>query len=270
MLTFRISGAILCLCLLSAPAALFAGKITLNKNYVICCRENATVMEQYAAETLQKYIARSAGLKLKIVSKISSPAIKIALDSALKREEHLVKAFPNGDLLVSGGVPSGVIYGAFEFLEKVIGCRFLAPDAEYVPRMKKISFEDTLLLRGVPAFLWRQLSPGSGVETKLMDLHTKMRFSGMVIKGVYVNPYRHAKVIGHGHSFHWLAKDFPKEKTEYFSLDTQGRRLRSTSTAGPGQLCLTHPDVRDLVSKKLIAIIDRMIKSFNAAPADKR
>ena len=103
----------LCVAILSFSALLPLQAGVIGKNWVIHCRDKATVMEQYAAETLQKYIAKSTGMKLKISTKATSPAIKIAYDKTLQREEHLVKALPNGDLLISGGFPSGVIYGAF-------------------------------------------------------------------------------------------------------------------------------------------------------------
>lgn len=242
--------------------------VTIGENWVIHCRKDATVTEQYAAETLQKYIAVSTGMKLKITSELSSPAVRIACDDKLKPEEHLVKALPDGDLLVSGGNPSGVIYGAFEFLEKIAGCRFLAPDEEYVPRLKELSFDDRLLLRGEPAFLRRQISPGPGVRGHLKDYLTKLRYSGFTVKGVYVNPYRSGG--GHGHSFYLLSRNFPKNKPEYFSLDNTGKRQRPVNGIGPGQLCLTHPDVRALMAKNLNRLIDRMVRKHNAAPAEKR
>lgn len=236
-------------------AAVGKDLLAIGKKHVILCREKATAMEEYAAETLQKYIARSTGMKLKITAKESSPAIRIAFDEKLKPEEHLVKVTPKGDLLISGGFPAGVYYGAFEFLEKVMNCRFLAPDEEYVPRLKKITFPKDLLLRGVPFFNRRGVA--ASIWQPQMSYLTKLRYSGMWIKDAYVDPYRFG-TTGWGHSFHRLSKHFPKDKTEYFSLTADGKRLRSRNGSGPGQLCLTHPDVRKLVA-------ERMIKAINDA-----
>ena len=255
------------LTLFAGVSQLQAGVI--GRNWVILCREKPTVMEQYAAETLQKYIAKATRMKLNITSKGSSPAIRIAYDKKLKREEHLVKALPNGDLLISGGFPSGVIYGALEFIEKVMGCRFLAPDAEYVPRKKRISFDDKLLLRGAPAFLRRGLAYGTGVWRHQMDFLTKLRLSGMWIKGAYVDPYRKG-TTGFGHSFHKISMNFPKNKPEYFSMDTNGKRLRSVNGSGPGQICLTHPDVRRLFAQNMVNFITAADKWTAAQPDDKR
>ena len=260
---------LLCTVFLSVSALLPLQAGVIGKNWVIHCRDKATVMEQYAAETLQKYIAKSTRMKLKITSKGSSPAIRIAYDKKLKREEHLVKVLPNGDLLISGGYPSGVIYGAFEFIEKVMGCRFLAPDAEYVPRKKRISFDDKLLLRGAPAFLRRGLAYGTGIWHHQMDFLTKLRLSGMWIKGAYVDPYRKG-TTGFGHSFHKISENFPKNKPEYFSLNVYGKRLRSVNGSGPGQICLTHPDVRRLVAQNMINFINVADKRTAAQPEDKR
>ena len=241
---------------------------TIDKTWVIHCREKATAMEEYAAEMLQKYIERSAGLKLKITSEKRSPAIKVAFDPALKREEHLVKALKNGDLLVSGGFPGGVIYGAIEFLEKVMNCRFLAPDEEYIPRLKKITFPEELLLRGAPPFLRRRISPGAGVRSKLMDYMIKRRFSGYWVKGAHVDPYRFGNA--NSHAFHGLSVNFPKNKPEYFSLDASGKRLRSVNGGGPGQLCLTHPEVRQLLVKNMVRMISGHKKRAAAQKPYKR
>ena len=254
--------------LISAAACQLQAAV-IGKNHVIHCREKATVMEEYAAETLQQYIERSTGMKLKITTKLSSPAIRIAYDSKLKREEHLVKALPNGDLLISGGFPSGVIYGAFEFIEKIMGCRFLAPDAEYVPRLKKITFADDLTLQGVPFFLRRGLAYGSGVWHHQMDFLTKLRLSGMWIKGTYVDPYRFG-TTGIGHAFHKISKNFPKDKPEYFSLNNEGKRLRSVNGAGPGQICLTHPEVRKIFAQSIVKYIDAGDKWTASLPENKR
>ena len=246
-------------------------KIVIGSEHTIFCGENPTVMERYAAETLQKYIALSTGMKLRIADKVVSPSIQISINRNLKPEEHLVKANASGDLFIRGGFPSGVIYGTIEFLEKVMNCRFVAPDAEYVPRLKQIVFPRDLVLHGVPAFSWRKISFGAGVDVKNFDFHTKLRFSGTVIRtaddrAVYMDPYGYGgRRRSNGHAFHNLSKNFPKDKPEYFSLSPEGKRLRSTSGVGPGQLCLTNPEVRKLFVENVIQMIkddDKRIASM--------
>ena len=235
---------------------------SIGQNWIIHCRPQASAMEEYAAEMLQKYIEKASGMKLPITSKYRFPAVKVAFDPNLNREEHLVKVLENGDLLVSGGFPGGVIYGALEFLEKVMNCRFLAPDEEYVPQLQKIAFPDDLCLRGAPPFLRRRISPGPGVRRKLMDYMIKRRLSGYFVKSANVDPYRFGN--SNGHAFHLLSLNFPQKRTDFFSLDAAGKRLRSVSTAGPGQLCLTHPQVRDLLFRNMIQMISKHKKAAAA------
>ena len=251
-------------------------KIVIGSEHTIFCGKNPTVMERYAAETLQKYIALSTGMKLRITDKAASPAIRISIDRNLKPEEHLVKADDSGDLLIRGGFPSGVIYGTIDFLEKVMNCRFLAPDAEHVPRLNQIAFPRDIVLHGEPAFLRRKISFGKGVDVKNFDFHTKQRFSGTIIRtadgrAVYIDPYGYGgKKRNQGHAFHDLSKNFPKDKPEYFSLSPEGKRLRSTSGAGPGQLCLTNPEVRKLFAKNVIQMIKDDDKRTASMPRDIR
>lgn len=232
---------------------LSAAERTVTNAWVIRCPEPANITEKYAVEQLQKYIAAATGMKLKTASS-GSPALILQTDPALGREEWSVTAEKSGDLLIRGGHPVGVLYGVYEFLEKVIGCRFLAPDAEYVPKRKQLRFDSGLKLQGKPFFTRREIY----LLTAVMNRHTeylgKLRLSGTRIFGTYIDPYRFGST-GNTHSFHRLSKDFPKDKPEYFSLDKSGKRLRSVSGLGPGQLCLTHPDVRRLVTEKLLEMI---------------
>ena len=57
---------------------------------------------------------------------------------------------------------------------------------------------------------------------------------------------------GRSHTFSRFvnAKDWFETRPEYFSL-VDGKRLPAYTGAGPGQLCLTHPDVRRLTIEKL-------------------
>jgi len=80
--------------------------------------------------------------------------------------------------------------------------------------------------------------------------------------------------VGYGspgmcHTFHAYSKDFPADHPEYFSLGRDGKRERAESGSGPGQLCLTNPEVRKLLLAKLKKFIaqDRENAAKNGQPA---
>ena len=57
------------------------------------------------------------------------------------------------------------------------------------------------------------------------------------------------------HTFHaYTTKDWPDE---WFALNKNGQRVRSTSGSGPSQICLTNPEVRKAVCAQLRAFIQR-------------
>jgi len=57
------------------------------------------------------------------------------------------------------------------------------------------------------------------------------------------------------HTFH--AYTNPNWPAEWFAMNKKGQRVRSTSSSGPSQICLTSPDVREAVCKQLRAFIKR-------------
>jgi hypothetical protein len=68
-------------------------------------------------------------------------------------EEWVVKT-AGDNLIITGGLPRGVLYATWEFLEK-LGCAWVARDAERIPRIEHPTF--TGELRGKPFIRIREL-----------------------------------------------------------------------------------------------------------------
>ena len=241
-----------------------AAEFVLNSKYAIVIPQNASDSEKFAARQLQKYLNQTTGTKLEI-STSGSPAIFVRQDKKLTAERWKIFADSRGDLHITGGYPTGVLYAVYEFLETQAGIRFLAPDAEYIPKNKKISFSSELKIENEPFFRRREVYLISAVMRRHGEYLGKMRFSGTWIAGKHVDPYRFGST-GTTHSYHILARDFPKDKMEYFSLNKSGKRVRFRNGLGPGQLCLTHPEVRKLVAEKMIKLIEADRKRWDIPP----
>ena len=249
---------------LAVCGPLRAGEFVLSDKYVIAVPEKASASEKFAARQLQKYLALVTGRKLPVKNG-GSPAVFVRQDRTLAPEKWKIFADGKGDLHITGGRPTGVLYAVYEFLEKQADVCFLAPDAEFVPRKEKITFSADLRLEGEPFFKRREVYLISAVMRKHGEYLGKMRFSGTWIDGKHVDPNRFGST-GTTHSFHILAKDFPKDKLEYYSLDKSGKRVRFSSGLGPGQLCLTNPEVRRLVTEKLCRMIEDDRKKWDIPP----
>jgi len=59
-------------------------------------------------------------------------------------------------IILAGGAHKGTLYAVYTFLEKYLGCRFFAPDAEIVPVNKEIILPG-INYSGQPAFRDREV-----------------------------------------------------------------------------------------------------------------
>ena len=64
---------------------------------------------------------------------------------------------------------------------------------------------------------------------------------------------------GSCHTFHAYSK--PEWPDEFFSLNANGKRVRSHDSSGPGHLCLTNPDLQKAMAARLREFIERDRKS---------
>ena len=229
--------------------------VTLTGEWKIVCRKNADASEKYAASKIQEYLRKCANLKLPVTDS-GHPAIVLKPDSKLAPEEWHVAFEQNGDLVIRGGVPGGVLYGAFEWIEQVLGCRYLAPRTESIPRLETVKMSASLELKGKPVFLMRNIYLSNPVRFLDQDYFLRLKQTNTLpdYHQYFLTGQRFGKPAG-GHTFYYYSKDFPADKPEYFALTKDGTRPKAVSGIGPGQICLSHPDVRKLVGRKMLEFI---------------
>lgn len=235
-------------------------EIVVNKN-------KATEVELNAAEELRKYLGKICGADFKITNE---PENKSALQkiyvgqtdfsiangidvSKLGREEWNMKTV-GANLILAGGVPRGSIYAVYEFLEKYANCHWFAEDTESIPFDKNFTVPE-INIKGSPAFWFRAfVGPvTSDIEKSAMFfLRNKYNYAYVDKKYGYVEKFGQPLNC---HTFYFYSKDWPKDHPEYFSMDSRGKYLRAESGGGPGQICLTNPDVRNLIYEKLLGFI---------------
>lgn len=149
---FLLSAALCCV-----AGSAFAGSITLDKG--------ASKSEQSAKNDFAKYFKAVTGKSIYgsdvpvnvYIGKAADKAQWYKRPADLKFEEwHIVS---NGNDLVITGDLRGTVWGVYEFIEKYLGCRFLANDTEIIPKnpdwqLPKID------VRHKPAFIRREMSGG--------------------------------------------------------------------------------------------------------------
>ena len=234
-----------------------AGELVLHLNKIYNTK-TATVSENnLRKDTKYIYLGNTA---LAAQEKIDS--------SKFSPEEHLVKTVDAQRLIVTGGAPRGVIYGALELLENYYGVLWLDDEFTYIPKAKLSNWPKGLLLRGKPDFqvrcihtYWSKNATARQVtafRNRLNFLHDH-RANPLMAKYGIEQLYGSPREV---HTYYDYSKEWGKEDEECFSLDTRGRRVRSTSAGGPGQICWTNPKTVKLFEKKLREFIEKDRKKY--------
>ncbi|MCX6993987.1 MAG: DUF4838 domain-containing protein [Kiritimatiellaeota bacterium] len=250
-------------------------------DYAIITNTNATAAEQFAAQELSDYLAKVTGAHFKVMSE-TNPALparaiyvgwtdfasKQGIDvKSLGAEEWIIKSFGE-NLVLTGGRPRGTLYSVYEFLEQEIGCHWLDEFTEIVPSKPELKLNN-LNIKDRPLFWDRHLGTGFGwtcvdgtystrIDGKLMCLfdarnketsYHKENLAYSAPYGLVVEPSIGSPCACH--TFYAYSEDWQTNHPEYLAMNDKGERVRSTSGAGPGQICLTNPEARKLMLAKL-------------------
>ena len=223
--------------------------VKITQEYRIVVSKDVDAGTKYAAEELAKYLKAVGSVELPVVCDCTESAEKEIVVGCsnrcgtpsgvnLKNDGYVLRTV--GDkLFIRGMNDRGNLYGVYGFLENVLGCRFFTEVVEKIPAMDVIEIpelDETVM----PAFEFR--------NTTWHEISRKPFFSYKrgfnSIAGTPVTP-----MLAHSlcHTmFNYLSPDdYFDEHPEYFSM-VEGRRIREMT-----QLCLTNPEVLEIVKKNL-------------------
>jgi hypothetical protein len=220
----------------------------------IVTSSNATQQERYAASELKNYLDFITSSSLPMGDeKTSGPVIAIGsaatrlgvmADEKLGDDGFTLRTMGNSLAIVGG--KRGIIYGVYEFLEK-LGCRFFTPKCEKIPSLPNLELpqlDDTQ----VPILEFR--------HHNYTDFMNYPRFA---VKNRLNGPIPIKEKFGGKLSYVWFVHTFepcildPEEwfdkHPEYFSM-VNGQRIKERT-----QLCLTNPDVLEIAISKVTAAL---------------
>ena len=230
----------------------FSQKITLVDMGRSKCRiiipNKPTIIETKAALVLQKYILQISGAKIRIMNDKKNPKSGEILVGNVNRPELKSIVLENfgtdgfiirnsdKNLVIAGGSEKGVLYGVYTFLEKYLGCKKYTSTVSYIPPQKSIVLNSINDIQ-IPCFTFRRTSYRDTRDPEFLDWHKLDDDSEW---GFWV------------HTFSRLLspKEYGESHPEYFSFYDGKRHPES-------QLCLTNPDVFEIVYKNLQAEIDK-------------
>jgi hypothetical protein len=226
--------------------------------------EKATVIEIQAAKVFQDYVERISGARIPIKSdetKAGDGEILIGNVNRLKLKDiPLEKLGDDGlfiqstgrRLIIAGGAGKGVLYSVYTFLEKYMGCRKYSSKVSYVPKQKTIILNSINDME-IPGFTYREEEYPDTRDSEYMDWNKLNSHTGSGTE----NKNKWGSFV---HTFDRLlsAKEYGEAHPEYFSFYDGRRHPEVTARGGSvAQLCLTNPDVLEIVCKKLQSEIER-------------
>lgn len=231
--------------------------------YTIVYADEATELEKKAVQELSHFLGRVTGASLPTVaeSAVAENArgiyvgwTKFAAQNGVKtarlgEEEWVIRA-AGDNLILTGGRPRGTLYAVYEFLEQQVGCHWLARDTEIVPSKPTLQFPKPNI-QAKPCIWMRDIY--TTYHTMMPTGEMARRHSDFLLRNKHsVGNHQVYGSPGGCHTFFQYvnARDWFETHPEYFSL-VGGKRLPATGGGGPGQLCLTNPDVRRIVVEQL-------------------
>ena len=221
------------------------------QDWRISVSDDAAASERYAAEEFQKWFNQATGLALPLVgvpgnADANHPG-RIAISGLpTLADEDIQMRVESGRILIQGGLPRGVLYAVYQFLEELVGLRFLTADHTHVPDASALRIPCGSYTYSPPfSFRWsyyRENSENPGFAAK--------RKVNTVTDGEHLGGKTRQQLINH--SFHALVPygTYGESHPEYYAL-VDGKRDTNTHGGGP-QLCVTNPEVIEIAAEAAI------------------
>lgn len=227
---------------LSIQAAFGApkGEMTIARNSraerVIVVSPNVDSVTHRAATELAGYLGRITKATFSIATDSKAPAIVVKQDANLKHEAFSIGT--QGRNIVIAGSGRGVLFGVYALLEK-LGARLYAAGELYLPNEPILVYLASYAELWTPTIEHRDPHYRATNDQLYVDWHRLSHDATGALPswGLFV------------HTFDRLcpAKQYLESHPEYYSL-RDGRRI-------PSQLCLSNPEVLEVVCEHLTAEI---------------
>lgn len=191
----------------------------------------------------------------------NTKAIKLVLNENLigVTKQGYSLTIKENEILIEGVFLQGITNGIYSFLEDKLGCMFLSKEYDYFPYSPTINLEGGTTIYN-PPIQWRNIHSHEVIrfdwdgkkasnyrnDINYLGLHTKLKLNGAGQDdwGTWV------------HNFYDFIppEEYYHDHPEYFSQ--YGGVRKTFDIFCPGQLCLTNPDVYDIVSTKLFKMME--------------
>ena len=218
---------------------------------------DAIPSERYAAEEFQLLWKQCTGVDAPIRDTppdsggciAIGPGVAVVLGVAnddLGEEGLRIRIAPAG-IAITGGRPRGTLYGVYEFFERYFGVRYLTHDHTYISDTRPAALP-VLEYHYVPPFTFRwswyqenHVNHPFATRLRVNTVADEVELGGKARQGL----------INHSFGRQCPVSKYGAEHPEYFAL-VDGERKLEMHGGGP-QLCVTNPEVLDIVTESVLA-----------------
>lgn len=226
-----------------------------KSDYVIVIGTEASGSEQWAAAELQNWLQKVSGAEFQVYfdsEKLVENEIIVGYNRHAKQllgkdvqppddsDESFTFQNVGSKIVIWGGKQRGTMHGVMTFLERELGCRWYTPAVSIAPQRDKYSFtylhhSEAPSIRVRNDFYYEAFDP-------IWAAHNKMN-------GAMNDRPQPGGVEGYWavHTFYRFMppSEFFDKHPEYYSL------IDGVRTADHAQLCLTNPNVLDIITRRL-------------------
>jgi hypothetical protein len=235
---------------------------------VIVLGSDAIPAEHTAAKELSCYLKQITGADFKTVesAKDAGNMVRIFVGQTqetknvlknfdwekLSQDGIIIRCRAN-DIVLAGDRPRGTLYAVYTYLEDYAGCRWWAPDAEYIPKKPTLKLANMNYVYK-PPFFYRETFYGSVRASNPFTV--KLKCNGH-FERIPEELGGHLSIIGWCQTFDQI---MPRSK--YFASHPEWYSLRDGSRySSYGQLCLTN---REMCEEFIKNALERIRKNPSA------
>ena len=219
-----------------------------NSVKVVLDIKNPTLAEKTAVEELNTYLQKIFGLYSK---NQNGTKIILRYSDKMSEEEFTITA-KGKQVIIVGGRPRGVLFGAYYFLDRKLGVHWFTPFDEYVPELDSKSLKE-FTYHGKPA-----------IRIRLELIHTdakQIRFAARNLVHRSVNnmkpdlKYGEERIFAPPLNCHGLHYIIPYHKynlrnhPEFFAI-INGKRVNPEVSKGATDYCLTNQGLIEATVKE--------------------
>lgn len=217
--------------------------------------ENARLTLKNAVGFLKDALGKIVGDTFEVSAKsafLGGNSLEIVINSEDTRLQNdgYGLTIDSGKILIIGANFGGAQNGIYDFLEKYLGCMFVAVDYDYMPSLPTINFDELETFHN-PDMLWRMVYANESKKQGENTLGEPQRYSKLKLNGGGMEDW--GKWV---HTFFTYVppEEFFETHPEYFGEYNGVRKYEVGPVAG--QLCLTNDDVYKIVTDRLFAMME--------------